>query len=260
MLHPLRHVIGFGLVIGAVAGCAVVTHGESKSSMPVEVGMFRLPDPNTVIAESKLAPGDYCRINTSLNGIPSAGDQSNEGVNLAGRVVAIDQNRIVLGDVICISKEPATGGPNATKEKPPLLTRIAPRLFKQSGIGHRSIPVDGEIAIDRSTINMISPVDGANWEIARQSGQWFERAGVSFDFNEGKRETRVEVAREVPRSDAALDQSDDFQFSSIPPAKSYDPVAETIQASSLTKDLSRLPERQTYMSVEAINSQMSGSR
>ena len=171
---------------------------------------------------------------------------------IAGRVVAIDEDRIVLDDVISISQKPgpAVGIPTSTKIMGYLFYGpFAPRLFKNSGTGHKSIPVDGEIVVDRSTLRMVQRVDGMNWDHTRRSGQWFERIGISFE--EAMPQNNLAHSKSKPPS--LPDSTEEFSVSPAPPAKSYDPATELIQSSSFTTELKQPPARQPYMSVEAIN-------
>ena len=244
-------------LFGPVCGCAVTTVGDSNNSYPAVIQLYavvepRHLDPNVAIQESGLSVGDYCRVDANMTGIPSPDDRSDGMAMIAGRVAAIDENRIVLDDVVSISKKPgpAVGVPTSTKIMGYLFYGpFAPRLFKNTGTGHKSIPVDGEVVVDRSTLRMVQPVDGTNWDDTRHTGQWFERIGISFE--ETKPQTHLAQSKSKPSS--LPDSTDEFSVSPAPPAKAYDPAAEMIQSSSFTTELKQPPARQPYMSVEAIN-------
>lgn len=260
-----RSLICVGLLATVIEGCAVASGDQSTRSASGQTVQAQRPNANSVIAQSGLAPGHYCRINSVPGGVPGVDGQPGDGMKLAGRIIEMDEKRIVLGDVICISAFPAVAEGQPTKKEASLglLSGLAPRTFKKSGVGHSSMPLDGELTIDRSTITMINPVDGTNWDVARQSGQWFERIGVDFDFDGQKQVMRTQVARVGPGTDAAVDagyELEDLLNSSMPAVEHYDPAAEGIKASSLTSGLKQPSARKPYMSVEALNGQSSGMR
>lgn len=191
------------LPIACFSGCAIMSPAPHASTadldaLPIQQFSHRmdLEGKRAAIDFSQFQPGGFCKVESIPDTRPAdestVADSSprpvarNQCRVVAGRIVAIDDNQIVLADAISISANPGpvAGLPMSTK----LLMYatygpFASRMFKNSGVGHRTIPIPGEVKIERASVRELQPVDGTNWDYVQQSGQWFERIGIDFDFN-----------------------------------------------------------------------------
>jgi hypothetical protein len=99
---------------------------------------------------------------------------------VAGTVVSVDDQRIVLCDAITITQSARMTGT-------PIVSKVPyfSRLFKNSGIAHESVPIPGEISIPRSEILLAGELSSSGAEMLNQAQQ-FERIGIDFDFSNGR--------------------------------------------------------------------------
>lgn len=190
-------------IVGAIGGCASrqATNSRETGFVLGEVPQERIQivpdaesriqlDPNTVTEQSNLGPGSYCLIDSTTQGIHSLNGEQNDHALVAGRVVSIDDDKIVMDELICISRTATNTVAIPANQKRGHFTS---RLFKNSGTGHKSMPVDGQIVVDRSTIKMIYPENGANWETLRNSGRWFMRPSLEFNYDLAKLEAAFQT-------------------------------------------------------------------
>ena len=177
-----------------LTGCSVMSPAPRIS--PVEPPTFPVQNLSVKLDHegnrlppdfSQVRPGDYCKLEST----PKKQDSANESTAtdgdstnvthlppriVAGRVVSIDENNIVLADAISISSDPSKVA------SAPVTTLLVPRLFKVSGAGRETIAIPGEVTIERASIRDLQPVEGTLWPQIQNSGRWFERVGVDFDF------------------------------------------------------------------------------
>jgi len=196
-----QHVAVALLAITGLTGCSItsstrVVAEEAPIEPPVHQIVHRLGVNGDVDQgdSHQVEPGTYWRLR--IKDVDSTNDLASEGTNapknpridkpqasIAGLVVSVTENKIVLKDAISISATTTheVGIPATSKHK--RFPAFSPRLFKQSGIGYKTIPIPGEVTVECDTISHYEPVDGTHWNRIQQSGQWFERIGIDFDFN-----------------------------------------------------------------------------
>ena len=125
-----------------------------------------MPHPNTV-GESDS--------NSSIQ-IPFSDSTRPPGVTLAGRIVSVDDNAIVLADAVAIEEPSARTVGMATEGKNP----FARHMFKNSGILVQPVSIPGEVHIELRNIKVIESIDAATWPSVREAH--FERIGIDFNF------------------------------------------------------------------------------
>lgn len=199
-----REIVWYYLLpIACFSGCAMMSPAQHASTAELDALSIQqfshrmdFEGKRAPIDFNQFQPGGFCKVESISDG-GRAGDSNalrnnpqpvsrNQSRVVAGRIVAIDDDQIVLADAISISANagPATGMPISTKMLMyATYGPFASRMFKNSGVGHRTIPIPGEVKIDRASVRELQPVDGTNWDYVQQSGQWFERIGIDFDFN-----------------------------------------------------------------------------
>ena len=219
-----------------------------QTSRRIDQNGHRLP-----IDYGLLQPGNYCRLETT----PSEQGTQNESTvtdphldertpprtsTIAGRIVSVDENSIVLAEAISISNKPGT---IVSESRTTRVLALAPKLFKASGIRRETMAIPGEVTVERSSICDLQPVDGTNWAYIQNSGQWFERLGIDFDFNvpctdaNGAKHKKLEIDIYSP------DVITDVQVYPVNPHK--------IEPSGLANQLNSPPKTQPYASVEYMN-------
>ena len=126
-----------------------------------------MPNPNTA-GESNS--------NSSEIQIPFSVSMRPPGVTLAGRIVSVDDNSIVLADAVAIEEPSARTVGMATDGKNP----FARRMFKNSGILVQPVSIPGEVHIELRNVKVIESIDAATWPSVREAH--FERIGIDFNF------------------------------------------------------------------------------
>ncbi len=150
------------------------------------------PDSNSHSVKPLIENFEYCKIKAVMQSPNSDGESHSislesqsslsdstgtTGVTLAGRIVSVDDNSIVLADAVTIEEPSArsvgirTGGKNPFKS----------RLFKNAAVLVQPVSIPGEVHIELRNIKVIESIDAETWPSIRQAH--FERIGIDFDFN-----------------------------------------------------------------------------
>lgn len=127
---------------------------------------------------SQIVIGQYAKL--WISEPDGARPPTGEPRSIAGRVLAMSADEIVLGNGVSL-EEPIV------KHRQPLLQKIPyyGRLFKTTGVGVTSTPIDGEVRLVKSSVLGACPIPDSEWESFRQQ-RHFERIGVDFDFNSNR--------------------------------------------------------------------------
>ncbi len=157
----------------------------------------KTPDSNSISVKSLLENFEYCKIKAVMPSTnPGKESDSNSSemktslsvstspteMNVAGRVVSVDDNSIVLADAVAIDGPSAitvgmpTGGMPTGGTIP-----FTSRMFKNSGILVQRVSIPGEVHIELRNVKVIESIDAAVWPSIRPAH--FERIGIDFDFN-----------------------------------------------------------------------------
>ena len=154
-------------------------------------GPSRVLDSNSISVKSLIKNFEYCKIRAVMpNPNPAGKSDSNSteiqilfsdstrppGVTLAGHIVSVDDNSIVLADAVAIEDPSARTVGMATGGKNP----FARRMFKNSGILVQPVSIPGEVHIELRNIKVIESIDAAIWPSVREAH--FERIGIDFNF------------------------------------------------------------------------------
>lgn len=126
-------------------------------------------DSGSINMKAMLEQFEYCKITADSAGLTR--------MKLAGRIVSVDDDSIVLSDAIAIDEATARTTGVSTMEKMPYVSR----LFKKNGTLFQPIPIPGEVHLALRNVHEVENIDAANWPSFQQSG--FQRVGIDFDFN-----------------------------------------------------------------------------
>ena len=170
------------LTVCAQSGCAIwtlpgterqVQHDEPPQNAPVPV-----PSPLSAMVPgdvNQIAMGQYA--NVWISEPNGARSQTGEPRSIAGRVLEMNADAIVLGD--CVSFEaPVVNHPQPLLQKIPYYGR----LFKMTGVGVTPTPIPGDVRLEKSSVLGACEIPASEWEWFRQQPH-FARIGVNFDSN-----------------------------------------------------------------------------
>ncbi len=147
---------------------------------------------NSNSVKSLIEKFEYCKIRAIIQS-PNSGGESNSqslelqpaqsdsnrptGVTIAGRIVSVDENSIVLADAVAIEEPSARTAGIPTGGKNPFTSR----MFKNVGVLVQPVSIPGEVHIDLRNIKVIESIDAETWPSVCHAH--FERIGIEFDFN-----------------------------------------------------------------------------
>ena len=151
----------------------------------------KTPESNSNSVKSLIENFEYCKIKAVMPG-PNPGGESNSKssetkiflsdstnpteMSVAGRIVSVDDNSIVLADAVAIDGASAMSVGIPTGGKNP----FSSRMFKNSGILVQPVSIPGEVHIELRNVKLIESIDAATWPSVSQAH--FERIGIDFNF------------------------------------------------------------------------------
>ena len=147
-------------VICSLAGCMM-------TRLEPEMVMRPSPEPVVPVAWSQVASGDFCELEASIPEISK----------IAGRVVSIDENSIVMADAVSMERRDTHAHNSGKFSKVP----YANRLFKNTGVLVSPVPIPGEITLPKNSLKSLSKISPEAWPDYRREG--FARIGIDFDFD-----------------------------------------------------------------------------
>lgn len=165
--------------------------GELKvSGVPLVDLESAISSQNRVSTQSLLQQFEYCKLIAvstvpSLNANASTGDDKataarqplpSEKRTLAGRVVSVDEDSIVLDEVVLIDESTRQTSGIPIVQKVPYVNR----LFKNTGVSVQPVAIPGQVHVPLRDIQQVESVAATSWPSVQQNG--FQRIGVDFDF------------------------------------------------------------------------------
>jgi hypothetical protein len=155
------------------SGCAMLLFPirSEQSALDLRQGT-PVPGPDNLHG---LEPGKHGEL--LVSSLPSEDPSGNRRTTIAGQIVAVSENEIVLTD--CIRFEEQV---QPAHERPFSRVPYLNRLYKVTGVEYKSNPVPGEVRIPKSSILAATVISETNWPAYRE-GPHFERVGIDFDFN-----------------------------------------------------------------------------
>jgi hypothetical protein len=148
---------------------------KAKASAAPETQPVILTNVTTRTDLNRVRPGEYCELQTTVPQIDSVVGTPYNTSKIAGRVVLIDDTKIVLEETISIDDRDDKPTENAKPNKKPHTRRGA----KNIGILVSPIAIPGEVAIPRSSIQHASKIDPHSWSEYRREG--FQRKPDDFE-------------------------------------------------------------------------------
>lgn len=158
------------VVICSLAGCMM-------TRLEPELVMLPSPEPVVPVVWSQVASGDFCELEASVPEIESAVMTPYNTSKIAGRVVSIDENSIVLADAVSMERRDTHAHNSGKFSKVP----YANRLFKNTGVLVSPVPIPGEITLPKNSLKSLSKIGPEAWPDYRREG--FARIGIDFDFD-----------------------------------------------------------------------------
>ena len=157
---------------GCQSGCASTSFpiGPDQSDLDIRQGT-PVAAPDTMYG---LQPGKYGEF--LVSSLPSEGASAARRTTIAGQIVTMSADEVVLTDCIRLEE------PEQLSRPPFARVPYVNRLFKVTGVEAKSTPVSGEVRLPKSSILAATSIPEAHWPAYRE-GPHFERVGVDFDFN-----------------------------------------------------------------------------
>ena len=170
------------------AGGELTLSGVPLEQLETLYGPEKSPDETP--AKSLLQGMEYCKLiaESSPGAVSTVPSTNGEGTNskggfhtnrttIAGRIVSVDDDSIVLEDVVVIDE------PSARATGTPIVNKVpyVSRLFKNSGTWVEPKSIPGQVNVSLRGVQQVESIAAANWPSVRQTGS--QRIGVDFDFS-----------------------------------------------------------------------------